>query len=186
MNKKRRVNIWVIIIGLLFILFIGLLAPALYRAKECGRMGVCVSNLKQLGLVCSLYADNSGGAYPTNLSLLYPDYADSLDIFICPSRKPKVIKTDILNNFTLCYQYVSGLTKKNNPECILIYDREENHRIGHHKGDRNILFVGGNVRGSIKKSDWPSVWQTHEMALKKGIKSGKNEKSDEKPFEIPF
>ena len=181
MNKKHRVNIWAIVTGV-FVLFIGLLVPVLYRAKECARMAVCVSNLKQLGLVCSLYADNFGGAYPSSLSLLYPDYADSLDIFICPSREPEVTEVDVYDDFTICYEYVSGLTKQNDHQCILAFDREENHRIGHHRGDRNILFVGGNVRGSIKQSDWLSVWQTHEMALKKGIKSDK----DENPFEIPF
>jgi hypothetical protein len=182
MRKKGRVKIWLVIPILFLIFIIGFYLSAVYRAKECARMAVCVSNLKQLGLACSLYADNFGGSFPTNLSTLYPDYVNSLDIFICPSCKPKVTETDVLNNFTICYEYVSGLTKKNDPECLLIYDREGNHRIGHHKGDRNILFVGGYVRGSIKKRDWPYIWQKHMEGLQKGIRSEK----DEKPFEIPF
>ena len=96
--------------------------------------------------------------------MLYPDYVNSLEIFICPSHRPRVTESDVLKDFTICYEYVGGLTKQDNPECLLIYDREGNHRIGHHKGDRNVLFVGGNAR-RVKKTDWISVWQRHKIEL---------------------
>jgi len=154
--KRKTPVLFIVIIGTLLIFFIGLLAPVLYRAKECARMAICCSNLKQLSFAFSHYADNFGGVFPPSLSMLYPDYANYLDIFICQSRKPKVREPDVLNDFTICYEYVIGLTKKDAPESPLIYDREDNHRIGHHRGDRNVVFVNGQVR-RVKKKDWPSV-----------------------------
>ncbi len=145
------------VVMLLFLLLISVFfASSSYRAKECAKMGVCLANLKQLGSGCSVYADNFGGVFPPSLSLLYPDYVNSLDTFICPSRKPKVTEADVRNDFTVCYEYVSGLTKKDDLECLLLYDREGNHRIGHHKGDRNVVFIGGNAR-MVKKTDWQEV-----------------------------
>lgn len=41
----------------------GMLLPALARAREQGRRGVCTSNLKQLGSSFEMYADNNGGIF---------------------------------------------------------------------------------------------------------------------------
>jgi len=164
--KKKSLPPWLMIVGFLFVFFAALVSRSVYRAKECARMADCISNVMRINSACSQYAQNFGGVFPPKLSLVYPDYVSSLDIFICPSRKPAVTESDVLNNFTICYEYVSGLTKQDNQECLLIYDREKNHRIGDHEGDRNVAFVGGRVQ-MIKKENWSSVWQNHEKGLLK-------------------
>lgn len=173
--KKKFLPPWLIVVGLLFIFFAALVSRSVYRAKECARMAGCISNLKQIGGACSAYAQDFRGVFPQNLSLLYPDYASSLDLFICPSRKPEVTESNVLSDFTICYEYASGLIKLYDPECLLIYDREENHKIGHHKGDRNVVFVGGRAQ-SIKKEKWSSVWQNHEKGLLKRNSLNNNRK----------
>lgn len=167
-NTGRTVNKKILpAILCLFILFIAFTVfRSLYRAKECARMAVCISNLKQFSSACSQYANDFERVFPPDLSYLYPNYANSLDIFICPSRKPDVTESDVLNDFAICYEYISGLTKQDGPECVLLCDRKGNHHIGHNRGDRNVAFVGGHVQ-RIKKEDWPSVWQKHEMGLRK-------------------
>lgn len=42
----------------------GLLLPALSRAKERARLGACSSNLRQLGLALTMYADDADRRYP--------------------------------------------------------------------------------------------------------------------------
>lgn len=45
-------------------LLVGLLAPALGKARESGRSVVCLSNLRQMFVVCRAYADENRGYSP--------------------------------------------------------------------------------------------------------------------------
>lgn len=42
-----------------------MLLPALKNARESAKRATCVNNLKQLGIVMHLYADDNGGFFPT-------------------------------------------------------------------------------------------------------------------------
>jgi prepilin-type N-terminal cleavage/methylation domain-containing protein/prepilin-type processing-associated H-X9-DG protein len=77
-----------------------LLLPALGRAKESGRATVCFSNLRQMGVACSVYASDLrrfpsafDWLYPTNTpgdltkGQLYP-YVKSRTVFLCPVDAP--------------------------------------------------------------------------------------------------
>lgn len=103
---------------LVVIAIIGILAaillPALGRAREAARRKSCMNNLKQLGTVFALYADESKGLFPKvhsdepwgaslpsgciepdpdagraalapKITGLYPDYLTDLNILVCPS-----------------------------------------------------------------------------------------------------
>jgi len=81
-----------------------MLLPALTRAREAARRVSCANNLRQMGLVFSMYSNEANGEYPTlqkyigescetkNSRVLmfdgkavYPEYLSETRVMVCPS-----------------------------------------------------------------------------------------------------
>ena len=82
-------------------LLVGLLLPAMARARGEARKAVCKSNMKNFGLAISMYSNDYNEVYPTrglgltvgvddlrglgSMCLLYDSYITAKRIFQCPS-----------------------------------------------------------------------------------------------------
>ena len=102
-----------VVIGII-VLMIGLLLPALSKARETSRRTVCMSNLRQIGIGMQTYRDANGGRVPeaqtlpvdphapSIMSYLDPHLQGSKEIWECPSDE------ELFPQMGTSYEYFIG------------------------------------------------------------------------------
>ncbi len=144
---KRKIRIGCLAVLAVFVACATyMLAPALMRARRASWRAVCMSNLKQIGLGCIMYAVDYDEHYPNTLGELYasaPGRYVGLQCFFCPEhyhgRVPKGMKT--FDEATVSYRLTPGLTTADDLDTVLACDKS----VWNHDGDSmNLLFIDGH------------------------------------------
>lgn len=91
----------------------GIALPVFSKVQERGKGTKSLSNAKQIGLACILYAGDHGGMFPPTLEDLIPDYLPQASVFISPFAPDE----------EMGYRYTAGLTDKSPPATILLEDK---------------------------------------------------------------
>lgn len=119
-----------------------ILLPSLAKARELSKRSVCAANLKEIGAAIHTYASTNESRFPPDFKTLVAAQFLVPKQFRCPGSSAGPPADDPTEEeLGACYIYIAGQNADSNPENVLVYEKNVNHKCegGH------VLFVDGHV-----------------------------------------
>ena len=143
----------------------GFLLPAVAESRRKARAVQCLSNLREIGRLATLYADSgrnrffpiADGSSPTahaSLNVLLEAFPDVLpDLFMCPEWRGGLAERDADGRFALdsescSYAYTTQRLSPTDAIRPLASDKciKSDSELSGHIGGMNVVFTDGSVR----------------------------------------
>ncbi len=165
-NRKGFTLIELLVVIAIIAILAAMLLPALARAREQARRANCISNLKQIGLLMHMYAQDYRELFPDNgaiavrdINILCPTYVSTAKLFICPSSgdtaSTATLTSASLTTANLSYAYAKSLGEMTSSDTCLLLDQSGAKTVNwasvlavplnHGLEGVNGLFIDGHV-----------------------------------------
>lgn len=153
----------IVAIGLLALLFVAGYHRPTSRSRVMENRVKCQSNMRQIGLAITMYANEHGGKFPDSLHEILATEDITPEVFVCPESNdtraigPTTQATlDEFDHAGQCsYIYLGkGLTNQCDPMTPVLYEPMSNHHGGLNVllADGHAEFFGGTTAQSFLKS----------------------------------
>jgi len=117
-------------------LLVSILLPSLARARELAKRTVSMSNLKQIGVACHVYASDHGDEFPASLDVLLDAGLITADVLVSPrDPHPNAGAGAAPSSYTL----IGGQDAGRDPRNVLAYETPISDE------GTSVLFVDGHV-----------------------------------------
>lgn len=84
-SRGWRLTRWIVGLGVVIGLFFTLMVPTMCRPRESANRIKCASNLRQIGIAATMFANAHDGVMPANWQELVSGGDITADVFLCPS-----------------------------------------------------------------------------------------------------
>ena len=98
-DRQRFTLIELMVVIAIIAILASMLLPALSKAREASQKGVCLNNLKQVGILINLYCDDNAEAFPHSLDQ------------VAPQKQWYHYLLPYLGNYTQIYMSSGGIKK---------------------------------------------------------------------------